>query len=276
MVRSTRAIASGLPDKSIAVLPFENFSDDKANGYFADGIQDDILTALAKIRDLRVISRTSVENYRGAKSTHNLREIAETLDVANVLEGSVRKVGDRVVMNVQLIDAMQGSTSLGQSIRSHLQESFGIDGQIAREIATALKAKLTSDETARVQGKPTENTRAYDLFLQAKEYEFKPDTFLAGLSDGRATLRPGYHARSEVRARACATGGDPRAYLPLFRTDRSLEARARVSKLTWRLQLQPNLGEAHHALGLCYYWFDRDYAKALREFEIARKLLAER
>src|SRR4029077_11752547 len=93
--------------KSIAVLPFENFSDDKANGYFAAGLQDDLLTSLAKIRDLRVISRTSVEKYRGAKGSHDVSEIAKALGVTDILEGSVRKAGDRVVLNVQLIDAQQ-------------------------------------------------------------------------------------------------------------------------------------------------------------------------
>jgi TolB-like protein/class 3 adenylate cyclase len=263
---------NAVPDKSIAVLPFENFSDDKANGYFADGIQDDLLTSLAKIRDLRVISRTSVESYRGGKVAHNLREIAKALGVTNVLEGSVRRVGDRVVMNVQLIDALQDRHLWANRYDLTLQDSLGIDGQLAREIATALRAKLTPDEAERVGGKPTHNTQAYDLYLQAKQYEFKPDTFLQDYRTAEQlyvqaiTLDPNFalaHARlAATRARIY------HFYEPTDAWKKSARAEAAIA-----LQLQPNLGEAHHALGLCYYWFDRDYAKALPEFDIARKLL---
>jgi TolB-like protein/class 3 adenylate cyclase len=261
-----------VPDKSIAVLPFENFSDDKASGYFADGIQDDILTSLAKIRDLRVISRTSVEKYRGGKVALNLREIAETLGVANVLEGSVRRVGERMILNLQLIDALQDRHLWANRYDLTLQDSLGIDGQVAREIAGALSAKLTSDETARVVGKPTGNTKAYDLYLQAKEYEFKPDTFLQDYRTAEQlyvqaiTLDPNFalaHARlAATRARIY------HFYEPTDAWEKSARAEAATA-----LQLQPNLGEAHHALGLCYYWFDRDYAKALHEFDIAKSLL---
>jgi serine/threonine-protein kinase len=257
---------------SIAVLPFENFSDDKASGYFADGMQDDILTALAKIRDLRVISRTSVENYRGAKSSHNLREIAKTLDVANILEGSVRKVGDRVVMNVQLINVLTNAHSWAEKYELTLLDSVGIDGQIARAIATALKANVTSDEAERIQGKPTENAQAYDLFLQAKEYEFKPDTFLQDYRTAEQlyvqaiTLDPKFalaHARLAVT----------RARIDHFFQPTDAAKRKARSEAETALQLQPNLGEGHYALGLCLYWFDYDYAAALKEFGVAQKLL---
>ena len=258
--------------KSIAVLPFENFSDDKANGYFADGIQDDILTALAKLRDLRVISRTSVEKYRGRKGSLNLREIADALGVANVLEGSVRRVGEQIIMNVQLIDTLQDRHRWAHRYDMTLQESLGIDGQIAQEIATALGVKLTSDETTRVSGKPTSNTRAYDLFLQAKEYEFKPDTFLQDYRTAEQlyvqaiTLDPNF---ALAHARLAGT----RAYIYHFYEPTNTWSKSARTEAAVALQLQPNLGEAHHALGLCYYWFDRDYANALREFEIARALL---
>jgi len=259
-------------DKSIAVLPFENFSDDKASGYFADGMQDDILTALAKIRDLRVISRTSVENYRGATLMHNLRAIAKTLDVANILEGSVRKVGDRVIMNVQLVDAIKDRHLWANKYELTVQDSVGIDGQIAREIATALKANITSDEAARMQGKPTENAQAYDLFLQAKEYEFKPDTFLQDYRTAEQlyvqaiTLDPKF---ALAHARLAAT----RARIYHFFEPTELWKQSALSEANLALQLQPNLGEGHFAMGLCYYWFGRDYENALREFEIAKKLL---
>jgi TolB-like protein/class 3 adenylate cyclase len=197
-------------DKSIAVLPFENFSDDKANAFFADGIQDDILTSLAKIRDLRVISRTSVESYRAGKDSRNLREIAKTLGVANVLEGSVRREGNRVIVNVQLIDAVQDRHLWANRYELTLQDSLGIDGQVARAIADALRARLTPEEPARVQSKPTQNTQAYDLYLQAKEYEFKPDTFLQDYRTAEQlyvqaiTLDPNFALAHALLAATCA------------------------------------------------------------------------
>jgi serine/threonine-protein kinase len=267
-----RTHPQAISDKSIAVLPFENFSDDKASGYFADGIQDDILTALAKIRDLRVISRTSVEGYRGGKASLNLREIARTLGVANILEGSVRRVENLVVVNVQLIDAVQDRHLWANKYELTLQDSLGIDGQVAREIATALKANVTSDEAARVEGKATNNSQAYDLFLQAKEYEFKPDTFLQDYRTAEQlyvqaiTLDPKF---ALAHARLAAT----RARIYHFFEPTNAWKQSALSEANLALQLQPNLGEGHFALGLCYYWFDRDYENALREFEVAKKLL---
>jgi TolB-like protein len=258
-------------EKSIAVLPFENFSDDKANGYFADGVQDDILTALAKIRDLRVISRTSVEKYRDSKESQDLRKVAKVLGVANILEGSVRRVGNRIIMNVQLIKAAQDRHVWANKYDLSLQDSLGIDGQIAREVASNLGAKLTQDEAARVRGKPTENTQAYDLFLQAKEYEFKPDTFLQDYRTAEqlyvqaTTLDPNF---ALAHARLAGT----RAYIYHFYEPTEAWSKSARVEAALALKLQPNLGEAHHALGRCYYWFDRDYAQALREFEIARTL----
>jgi TolB-like protein len=258
--------------KSIAVLPFENFSDDKANGYFADGMQDDILTALAKIRDLRVISRTSVDQYRGSKESQNLREIAKALGVTNVLEGSVRRVGDRMVMNVQLIDALRDVHLWANKYDLTLQESLGIDGQVARAIASALNARVTADETARVIDRPTGSTQAYDLFLQAKEYELKPDTFI---QDYRTAVQLYVQAIALdpkfalAHARLAATSA--RIY-HFFEPTEAWKKRA-LDEAQIALELQTNLGEAHHALGLCFYWFDRDYEKALHEFEIAKALL---
>jgi TolB-like protein/Tfp pilus assembly protein PilF len=259
-------------DKSIAVLPFENFSDDKANAFFADGIQDDILTSLTKIHDLRVISRTSVESYRGRKESRNLREIAKTLGVTNVLEGSVRREGSRVIINVQLIDALQDRHLWANRYELTLQDSLGIDGQLAREIADALRARLTPEEATRVQSKPTQNTQAYDLYLQAKEYEFKPDTFLQDYRTAEQlyvqaiTLDPNFALAHARLAATCA-----RIYF-FYEPTETWKKRARA-EAEIALQLQPNLGEAHHALGLCYYWFNRDYENALREFGIAKTLL---
>jgi TolB-like protein/Flp pilus assembly protein TadD len=263
---------SNIPEKSIAVLPFENFSDDKANRYFADGIQDDILTSLAKVGELRVISRTSVERYRGSSEVHNLREIARALGVTNVLEGSVRRVGQQIIMNVQLIDALLDRHLWAKRYELSLQDSLGIDGEVTREIASALKVKLTPKETASVTTKPTENTQAYDLYLQAKQYEFKSDTFLQDYRTAEQlyvqaiTLDPNF---ALAHARLAGT----RAYIYHFYEPTEAWSKSARAEAALALKLQPNLGEAHHALGRCFYWFDRDYAKALNEFEIAKTLL---
>ena len=143
--------------KGIAVLPFENFSDDKENAFFADGIQDDILTSLAKIKDLRVISRTSVMGYRGAQCM-SLREIGQALGVANVLEGSVRREGNRVVVTVQLIDALTDRHLWANRYDRTLADSLGLQGELAAEIAEALRVTLSPEEKARVETKPTENS----------------------------------------------------------------------------------------------------------------------
>src|SRR4051812_6604016 len=259
-------------EKSIAVLPFENFSDNKENAYFADGIQDDILTSLTSIHDLRVISRTSVERYRGESKGRNLRDIAKTLGTTNILEGSVRREANRVVVNVQLIDAIHDRHLWANRYDRPVADSIGLQGELAREIADALRATLTPEETARMELKPTNNAQAYELYLQARHYEFKPDTFLQDYRTAEQlyvqaiTLDPNFalaHARlAATRARIY------HFYEPTEMWSNSARAEAAVA-----LQLQPNLGEAHHALGLCYYWFARDYDAALREFGIARSLL---
>lgn len=266
------ASASNAVDKSIAVLPFENFSDDKANSYFADGIQDDILTSLAKIRDLRVISRTSTEHYRGSKETLNLPQIAKALGVANVLEGSVRREGSHIVLNVQLIDAMHDRHLWANRYDRSVADSLGLQGQLAREIADALQATLTPDEGARMEVRPTNNEQAYELYLQARIYEFKPDTFLQDYRTAEQlyvqaiTLDPKF---ALAHARLAAT----RARIYQFYEPTDAWKKGARTEAALALQLQPNLGEAHHAVGLCSYWFDRDYASALREFEIARTLM---
>ncbi len=258
-------------DKSIAVLPFENFSEDKSNAFFADGIQDDILTSLARIRDLRVISRTSVEKYRHDKAPANLRQVAKDLGVTNILEGSVRRVGNRVAVTVQLIDAAEDRHIWANRYDRTLEDSLGLEGELAGEIAEALRATLTPQEKELIQRKPTENSRAYDLYLQGRQYELKPDTFLQD-----------YRTAEQLYLQAVTL--DPKFALAYVRL---AETHARIFHFyepidTWKkkarteaekaLQLQPSLGEAHHALGLCYYWLDYDYDKALSEFAIGRSL----
>src|SRR5256886_4877855 len=172
-----RPIETQMDAKGIAVLPFENFSDDKENAFFADGIQDDILTSLARIKDLRVISRTSVMGYRGA-AVHSLREIGQALGIANILEGSVRREGNRVVVTVQLIDALTDRHLWANRYDRTLADSLGLQGELATEIADALRVTLSPDEKARGETKPTANSEAYVFYLRANQSARNPATLL--------------------------------------------------------------------------------------------------
>jgi TolB-like protein/Tfp pilus assembly protein PilF len=266
-----RPPASSLPEeKSIAVLPFENFSPDKDNAFIADGIQDDILTSLAKIRDLRVISRSSVMAFR-APATQNLRHIGRKLDVANILEGSVRKEGDRVVVNVQLIDARNNRQIWASHYDRMLVDSLGLQGELAGEIADALRATLSEDEKARATSKPTQNADAYVFYLRANQISRNPDTLLEDYKTAEQLytqaieLDPNFALAHARLASVCAEVF--RYYEPTesWRTKASTEADT-------ALRLQPNLAEAHLALGQCIYWMDQDYDRALEQFEIASRL----
>src|SRR5919198_4978661 len=169
-------------DKSIAVLPFENLSDDKENAYFADGIQDDILTNLSKIGDLKVISRTSVMGYRG--KTQSVREIGKALGVANILEGSVRRSGNKVRVNVQLIDATSDKHMWAEDYDGELTDVFKIQTDLAREIAGALQAKLSPTEKEHLERKPTQITEAYLAYMRAHDMWSKAVEDLAKLKEG--------------------------------------------------------------------------------------------
>src|SRR5213079_2979426 len=162
-------------DKSIAVLPFESLSDEKENAYFADGIQDDVLTNLSKIGDLKVISRTSVMSYRG--KTSNVREIGKALGVATILEGSVRRIGNRVRVNVQLINADTDEHLWAEDYDRDLTDVFAIQSDLAQKIARELQAKLSPTEKAQIERKPTENSEAYLAFLQAHDLFTGMDKF---------------------------------------------------------------------------------------------------
>ena len=257
-------------EKSIAVLPFENFSDEKANAFFADGIQDDILTSLAKIAQLKVISRSSVMQYRGA-SRQNLREIGKALGVGIILEGSVRREGDRVVVNVQLIDALHDRHLWANRYDRTLADSLGLQGELADEIASALRATLSPEEKARIKTKPTENADAYVFYLRANQIERNPDTLLEDYKAAEQlylqaiALDPNFalaHARlASTRAQIF------HYYEPLD----SWKTKAR-HEASEALRLRPDLAEAHLALGQCLYWMDGDYERALEEFATARKL----
>ena len=257
-------------EKSIAVLPFENFSPEKDNAFFADGVQDDILTTLAKIKDLRVISRSSVMGFRDA-AAQDVRHIGRKLGVANILEGSVRKEGDRVVVNVQLIDTRNNRQIWANRYDRTLVDSLGLQGELASEIADTLRATLSDDEKALAASKPTRNADAYVFYLRANQISHNPDSLLEDykaaeqLYTQAIELDPNFALAHARLASVCAEVF--RYYEPTdsWRTKAHAEAET-------ALRLQPNLAEGHFALGQCIYWMDQDYDKALEQFEIASRL----
>jgi TolB-like protein/Flp pilus assembly protein TadD len=264
------SIGELIPEKSIAVLPFANFSDDKQNAFFADGIQDDILTSLAKIAELRVISRSSVMQFRDP-AAHTLREIGKLLGVANVLEGSVRREGDRVVVNVQLIDALKDRHLWAHRYERTLADSLGLQGELAGEIAEALRVTLSPNEKARIGTKPTENTEAYLVYLQANQVERNPDTLLEDYKKAEQLYLTAIGLDAKF-ALAHARLASTRAaifhyYEPLNAWKTKARAEAEIA-----LELQQNLAEAHFALGQCIYWIDQSYDRALSEFDTALRL----
>jgi len=256
--------------KSVAVLPFENLSSDKENAFFAQGIQDEIITTLSKIGGLRVISRTSTANYKSAPE--NLPKIARELRVANVLEGSVQKSGDRVHINVQLIQADTDAHLWAQSYDRQLIDIFAVEAEVAKRIADALSATLSPQEKARVETKPTENSDAYVLYLRGREYQTRPDNFLqdfrsaARYFEQAIALDPNF-ALAHARLSA-VTSQIYHWFEPTEATKQKAHAEALES-----LRLQPNLGEGHAALGLYLYYEEADYEGALREFRLAAETL---
>ncbi len=247
-----------LPEKSIAVLPFENFSDNKENSYFAAGIQDDVLTSLAQIHDLKVISRTSVMAYQKPDG-RNMRAIGRALGVANVLEGSVRRAGNRVLVNVQLIDARNDRHLWAQRYDRTVADAIGLQGELATQIAATLKATLAPEEKARLGVEPTANSEAYVLYLTSLG---KEDEIAAEQLCVQATVLDPKFALAYARASLLNT----RISSDVGERARKAKARAQAEEA---LRLLPNLGEGHMALGLCLYWGDKNYNAALKEFELA-------
>src|SRR6266478_3277584 len=257
-------------DKSIAVLPFESLSDEKENAYFADGIQDDVLTNLSKIGDLKVISRTSVMPYRG--KTSNVREIGKALGVATILEGSVRRIGNRVRVNVQLINADTDEHLWAEDYDRDLTDVFAIQTDLAQKIVRELQAKLSPTEKAQIERKPTENSEAYFAFLQAHDLSTRPDK-----------LRPAIERAEQLYEQATRLDPDfARAFAGLawvqdwmyhsYDPTPARREKARAAADT-AIRLQPDLPEAHLALGFYYYYCERNYEKALDEFAIAKRSL---
>ena len=261
-----------IPEKSIAILPFENLSGDKANAYFADGIHDEILMRLSKIADLKVISRTSTQHYKSAPE--NLPEIAKQLGVAHILEGRVQKSGDAVRVNVQLIRAANDSQLWADTFDRKLTDIFSVESEVAKAIADQLQAKLTGHEEEEIAAKPTDNPEAYDAYLRGLAYTLK--TFPTRVN----ALAAQKYFKEAVRLDpkfalgwALLSYVDGRGYITQsLQPTAALREEARQAAET-ALTLQPNLGEAVMAKGSYYYYCLKDYDTAVRYFEQARQLL---
>src|SRR6266513_2550016 len=261
---------SGLPElpaKSIAVLPFENLSGNPENAYFTDGIQEEILMRLAKIADLKVVSRTSTVRYK--KSPENLREVATQLGVANVLEGSVQRTADRVHVNVQLIKAATDAHLWAEAYDRKLTDIFAVESEIAKTIADTLQAKLTGSEQNAIAAQPTQNTEAHQLYLKGR-YLWNRRTSenlkkaLAYFEEA-AEKDPHYALAYSGMADSCTlipiySAGTPQDYLP--------RARAAAQKA---VELDDTLAEAHTSLAYVFY-VDFQYAQSVKEFERAISL----
>src|SRR5256885_7929023 len=238
-------------DKSIVVLPFENLSDEKENAYFADGIQDDVLTNLSKIGDLKVISRTSVMPYRGKAS--NVREIGKALGVATILEGTVRRVGNRVRVSVQLINADSDEHIWAEDYDRDLTDVFAIQTDLSQKIAGELRAKLSPSEKAQIERRPTENGEAYLAFVQGHDLFTRPDKFRSNtenpeqLFEKATKLDPNF-----AGAFAGLAWVEDWMYHTFHPTAaRKEKARAAANEA---IRLQPDLPEAHLALGFYHYY----------------------
>ena len=257
-------------EKSIAVLPFDNFSDDKENEHFADGIQDDVLTSLAKIGDLKVISRTSVMSYKG--QAHNMKEIGRALNVGALLEGSVRRVGNRVRVNVQLINAATDEHLWAEIYERDLTDVFAIQNALAQEIAAQLKAKLSPGEKAQIETKPTQNDAAYLLSIQAHELFSRPDRRHEDVAQAETLYETAIQLDpSFALAHARLSQLESWMYYGV----ESVPARAEKARHAAEeaRRLNADLPETHFAVGLVHYYIEHDYDLALSELATAAAAL---
>jgi TolB-like protein/Tfp pilus assembly protein PilF len=266
------ATAAAIPEKSIAVMPFENLSEDKANAYFADGIQDEILTRLSKIADLKVISRTSTQQYQSKPG--NLSEIARQLGVAHIVEGSVQKSADAVRVNVQLIKAANDSHLWADTFDRKLTDIFSVESEVAKAIADQLRAHLTGREEQVIAAKPTENIAAYDAYLRGLAYTLKTAKIPANSLGAQKYLREAVRLDPKFALGwALLSYVDAVGYRTLtLQPTVALREEARQAAET-ALTLQPNLGEAIVAKGYYHYSCLKDYDTAVRYFEQARQFL---
>src|SRR5205809_5421899 len=259
-------------EKSIAVLPFENLSEEKSNAYFADGIQDEILTRLSKIADLKVISRTSTQRYK--KTSQKLSEIANQLGVANLLEGSVQKTNDQVRVNVQLIRAASDSHLWAETFDRRVTDIFSVESEVAKAIADQLRAKLTDQEEQVMAARPTDNPEAYDAYLRGLAYTLKTGNSPANTLAAQEYLKEAVRLDSKFALSwALLSYVDALGYLTL-----TLQPTVALREETGQaaetaFSLQPNLGEAVLAKGYYHYACLKDYDTAVRYFEQARQFL---
>jgi TolB-like protein/Tfp pilus assembly protein PilF len=267
-----RAQSSAQIERSIAVLPFENLSEDKANAYFAEGIQDEILTRLSKIADLKVISRTSTQHYKSAPE--NLPEIGKQLGVAHILEGSVQRSGDGVRVNVQLIKAANDSHLWADTFDRKLTDIFSVESEVAKAIADQLRAKLTGQEEQVIAAKPTDNVEAYDAYLRGLAYSLKTVNTPANALGAQKYLREAVRLDPKFAlAWALLSFVEARSYITAtLQPTVALREEARQAAET-AVTLQPNLGEAVVAKGYYHYACLKDYDTAVRYFEQARQFL---
>src|SRR5436305_2628934 len=259
-------------ERSIAVLPFENLSSDKENAYFVEGIQDEILTRLSKIADLKVISRTSTQHYKSAPE--NLREIAKQLGVAHILEGSVQKSGDAVRVNVQLIKAANDSHLWADTFDRKLTDIFSVESEVAKAIADQLRAHITGQEEQVLAAKPTDNVEAYDAYLRGLAYTLKAFPTRPNALGAQKYFKEAVRLDPKFALSwALLSIVDARNYVTQsLQPTVALCEEARQAAET-ALTLQPNLGEAVLAKGCYYYSCLKDYDTAVRYFEQARQLL---
>ena len=264
--RPTRSI-SGIAEKSIAVLPFENLSEEKANAYFADGIQDEIITKLAGISDLKVISRSSAAKYES--KPEDLKRVARELGVGTVLEGSVQRAENKVRVNVQLLDARIDTHLWAKSYDRDLKDVFAVESEVAQEIADTLRAKLSPSQSDALATAPTRDPEAYDLFLKGEYEEHQAEIVLnAELFDRAQTFYRQALARDRNFALAYARLAYSELYRHWFITNLTSAELADVkSNIDRALAIAPALPDAHLAFGVFYYWGYRDYDSALRELD---------
>jgi TolB-like protein/Flp pilus assembly protein TadD len=258
--------AASIPAKSIAILPFENLSEEKANAYFAEGIKDEILTKLAAVRDLKVISRTSTAKYQSKPD--NLKTVAQELGVSAILEGAVQRAGDKVRVNVQLIDAQTDGHLWAKSYDRDFKDVLSVESEVAEEIAEALKANLSPSESQVLAAARTQNTEAYDLFLRG-EYEFhqaESSLEVSALDRADSFYRQAL-AQDANFAEAAAALAYARLYRHWFIAPLTPQKLEEVKSIIDRaLAVAPDSPEAHFALGLFFYWGHRQYDNALAEF----------